>query len=185
MSRNCGLSCNSGYLECGGRNYCQVKSWGFEDGTSGFTVDSSGQSAVTSLSVSTTRSHGGNSALAIGINVRQNARRFEVGLELCDGGYLPAMGQTISAWLYLSPASASTPDPHPETSVGVHLYTNTDDGGESANPVPVGSWFRIQFPIATIGARLEAFSVEGYFAFDGTNDFNWSGVIYVDDITIQ
>jgi hypothetical protein len=185
MSRNCGISCNSGYLECGGRNYCQVKTWGFEDGTSGFTNVGTGQSAVTSISVSTTRSRGGNSALAIGINARGSNRRFEVGLSLCDGGYLPAMSQTLTAWFYLSPASAAVSSPHPDSAVGVHLYTTTTDDADATSPPPVGSWFRVQMPIASVGARLESFSLEGFFDTDGTTDFNWSGVVYVDDIVIQ
>ena len=95
------------------------------------------------------------------------------------------MAQTLTAWLYLNPASASVPDPHPDSAVGVHLYTSTNDDGDAVTPVPVGSWFRVQVPIASVGARLESFSLEGFFDSDGTNDFNWSGVIYVDDISIQ
>jgi hypothetical protein len=75
--------------------------------------------------------------------------------------------------------------PHPDSAVGVHLYTTTTDDADATSPPPVGSWFRVQMPIASVGARLESFSLEGFFDTDGTTDFNWSGVVYVDDIVIQ
>jgi hypothetical protein len=186
-ARSCGFSCNTGYLECGGTTYCQVRSWTFEDGTTGgFTIWGNGQSPVTSLAASTTMSHGGNRALAIGLNIRGSTRRFEVGIALCGGdGYIPAMGQDVTAWFYLSPSSASVPAPHPDSAVGVHIYTNTDDDGDGRTPVPVGSWFRAQLAISSVGPRLEGISLEGFFDTDGTTDYNWSGTVYVDDISIQ
>ena len=180
-------SCNTGYLECGNRAYCQVRSWGFEDGTTGGfrIVGGGGASAVKSISTSTSVTTAATPRSRSRSTPEGSARRFEVGVELCDGGYLPAMGQTVSAWFYLSPASASVPAPHPDSIVGEHLYTTAGEGGNTTSPLPVGSWFRVQTPIASVGARLESFSLEGLFDSDGTNDFDWTGVVYVDDITIQ
>jgi hypothetical protein len=184
-NRGCDVSCNTGYLACGNRSYCQVRSWGFEDGTTGGFHIVGGASAVKSVSASTSVSRSGTTALAISIDAKGSARRFEVGIDLCDGGYIPAMGQNVSAWFYLKPASAAEPDPHPDSIAGEHLYTSAGEGGEMTRPLPVGSWFRVQTPIAGVGSRLESFSVEGLFDTDGSNDFDWTGVVYVDDITIQ
>ena len=43
----------------------------------------------------------------------------------------------------------------------------------------------MQTTIASVGNRLESFSLEGLFDTNGTPDSDWTGVVYVDDITIQ
>jgi hypothetical protein len=162
-----------------------VSSWTFEDDdTAGFAIVGT-RGAVTSISTSTSVSHGGNTALAIGIDAKRTARQFEVGITLCDGGYVAAAGQSLSAWFYLSPDSRDVPDPHPDSVVGEHLYTTTADGGNTTSRLPIGSWFRVTTPISDVGPRLQSFSLAGVFESDGTSDFDWKGVVYVDDITIQ
>ena len=187
-SGSCGVSCNAGYLHCGGNSYCQIQSWGFEDGTTdGFSMVGTGQMAVTSISASTSVTHGGTYALAIGIDVQGSVRGFEVGLALCGGaaGYLPSNGQTVSAWFYLSPASDTVPPPHPNSRFGEHLYTNGSDGGNAPTQSTVGSWFHVSTPIESVGTELQRIAFQGVFDTDGTTDFDWSGIVYIDDIAIQ
>jgi hypothetical protein len=162
-----------------------VSSWGFEDdSTGGFSLAGT-RGAVTSISTSTSFAHTGTTALAIGIDARRTSRRFEIGITLCDGGFIAAAGQSVSAWFYLSPDSNNQPDPHPDSYAGLHLYTTTGDGGDTMSPPLVGRWFQVTTPIASVGARLQSFSLEGTFEGDSSTDFDWKGVVYVDDITIQ
>jgi hypothetical protein len=184
-NRSCDITCNDGYLACGNASSCQVASWDFEDGkTAGFSIVGS-RGAVTSISTSTSMAHGGTTALAIGINAKGTARKWEVGPTFCDGSYLPAMGRTMSAWIYVSPASAATPTPEHDSYAALHLYASTGDGGDLINPLPVGSWFQVQMPIGDVGMRLQSFSLEGVFDTDGTTAYDWSGTVYIDDIVIQ
>jgi hypothetical protein len=185
---SCGLACNAGYLQCSGTNYCQVASWDFEDGsTDGFAILGTDQMAVTSISASTSVTHGGVYALAIGITATGGTvRGFEVGLKMCGGsGYLPSGGRTISAWFYLSPSSNTVPPPSPTSFFGEHLYTSASDGGYMPNATTVGSWFQVSSPIDDVGTHLLSFALQGYFGANGANPPDWDGVVYIDDITIQ
>jgi hypothetical protein len=187
---DCNVMCNVGYQQCSGNGsgYCQLQSWDFEDGTTGgFSIVGSDQMAVTSISNSTSVSHGsGSHALAIGIDVQGAVRGFEVGLRLCGGsGAVPASGQTVSAWFYLSPASDSVPPPHPNSSFGERLTASGNTGGNVTTQSTVGTWFRVSTPIDSVGAQLQRIAVVGTFETDGTTDFDWSGIVYIDDIVIQ
>jgi hypothetical protein len=181
----CGLGCNAGYIACGGTSYCQIARWEFEGSTTdGFGTMSNGQMALTSVSVSGSVFHGGKQALALGIHAQGHgaARRFEVGLQLCGGsGYVPANAQTVSAWFYLRPDSATAPPPDASSQIGVRLTTSTGVGGNTASVIPVGTWFQVSSPIASVGSQLLDLSVQGTFG----SGSDWTGVIYVDDVVIQ
>ena len=143
-----------------------------------------GETAVTGISVSASVFHSGAQALAIKINAQGEGatRTFAVGLRLCGGnGYVPANAQTVSAWFYLSPDSEAGPPPHPSSQIGEHLTTSTGGGGNTQSPVPVGTWFQVSTPIASVGSQLLELAVQG--AFGASSD--WAGVVYVDDIVIQ
>jgi len=182
----CGFVCNASYLKCGGgTTYCQVASWGFEGNTTdGFGNVSNGQTAVTSISVSGSVAHSGAQALAIKVNAQGTGgeRTFVVGLRLCGAnGYVPANAQTVSAWFYLSPDSDTAPPPNPATQIGEYLTTSTGGGGNTQSPVPLGTWFQVSTPIASVGSQLLELAVQGAFG----PGVDWSGVVYVDDIVIQ
>jgi hypothetical protein len=183
-SSNCGFICNAGYLKCSGTTYCQIASWDFEGTTTdGFGNLSNGPSAVTGIAVNTARHHGGAQALAIGIDAKNGSaeRNFDVGVTLCGGsGSVPANAQTVTAWVFLEPASDTVPDPDPNSQIRVHLTTGTGEGGTS-NPIVVGQWFQISTSISSIGSQLLQLGVQGGFG-PGPD---WSGTIYVDDISIQ
>jgi hypothetical protein len=182
----CGLSCNTNYLLCSGTNYCQLAKWDFEDGsTDGFSIIGS-QMAVTSISASTSVTHGGTYALAIGVSAQGTTRGFQVGLNICGGsGYLPSGGRTVSAWFYLSPSSDTVPPPSPTSFFGEYLYTSANEGGNAPHAATVGSWFQVSTPIDDVGTHLIAVALQGFFDTDGTSATDWSGTVYVDDITIQ
>ena len=187
-SGTCGLSCNAGYLACGGTSYCQIASWTFEDGmTDGFGIVGNNQMAVTSISASTSVAHSGTYALAIGVTAMGMTNRgFDVGLKMCGGsGFLPSGGRTVSAWFYLQPNDASVPPPSPTSRFGLHLYTNSSDAASTPNNATVGTWFQVTAPLDNAGNQLIALALEGFFDTDGTSATDWSGVVYVDDITIQ
>ncbi len=181
----CGFVCNASYLKCSGTTYCQTPSWGFEGNTTdGFANANNGQTAVTSISVSGSVFHSGAQALAIKINAQGQgaSRTFDVGLRVCGGnGHLPANAQTVSAWFYLSPDSDTVPAPDGSSQVGEHLTTSTGAGGNTQSPVPVGSWFQVSTPIASVGSQLLEVALQGVFGPDA----DWAGVVYVDDIVIQ
>jgi len=181
----CGLACDAGYLACGGTSYCQIAGWGFEGTTTeGFGTMNSGQMALTSISVSGSVFHGGAQALALGIDAQGHgaARRFDVGLSLCGGGgYVLANAQTVSAWFYLRPDSDSAPPPDPASQIGVRLTTSTGVGGNTASLIPVGMWFQVSTPIASVGGQLLELDLQGTFG----SASDWTGVIYVDDVVIQ
>jgi hypothetical protein len=185
---SCGLACNAGYLLCSGTSYCQIASWGFEDGTTDGFAKIGSQPAVTGLSVSTAAAHTGTSALAIGVTAMGMTNRgFQVGLDMCGGsGYVPAGSHVVSAWLYLQPSDGSVPPPAPTSHFGVHLYTSSSDGGDPPTTnVPVGTWFQVSSTVSTVGSQLTALSIQGVFDTDGTPATDWSGTVYVDDVTIQ
>jgi hypothetical protein len=177
--------CNASYLKCGGTTYCQIAGWDFEGATTeGFGNVNNGQTAVTSISVSTALFHSGGQSLAIKVSAQGQgaSRTFEVGLRLCGGnGHVPANAQTVSAWFYLSPDSETVPPPDATSQIGERLTTSTQTGGNMTSPVPVGSWFQVSTPIASVGSQLLDLAVAGVFGPDS----DWSGVVYVDDIVIQ
>jgi hypothetical protein len=181
----CGFVCNASYLKCGGTTYCQIAGWNFEGTTSdGFGIVNNGQTAVTSISVSGSVFHSGAQALAIKVNAQGTGgtRSFEVGLKLCGGnGFVPANGQTVSAWFYLSPDDDTAPPPDPSSQIGEHLVTSTGGGGNTVSPPPVGMWFQVSTPIASVGGQLVELALAGVFGPDS----DWSGTVYVDDIVIQ
>jgi len=183
-SSNCGFVCNANYLKCVGATYCQVASWGFEGNTTdGFGNVNNGQTAVTSISVSGSRSHSGSQALAIAVNAQGTgaARTFEVGLSLCGGsGSVPANAQTVTAWVFLEPASDTTPPPDAASQIGVRVNTNMGPGG-TPNSMTVGTWVQISTSVASVGSQLTGIAIQGAFGPDA----DWSGVVYVDDIVIQ
>ena len=184
-ARACGFVCNANYLKCGGTTYCQIAGWGFEGSTTdGFGNVNNGQTAVTSISVSASVFHSGAQALAIKISAMGEgaARTFDVGLRLCDdNGYVPANAQSVSTWFYLSPDSDTVPPPDPSSQIGEHLTTSTGGGGNTQSPVPVGTWFQVSTPIASVGSQLLELALQGVFG-PGSD---WTGVVYVDDIVIQ
>jgi hypothetical protein len=178
----CGFVCNANYLKCSTTTYCQIASWEFEGNTTeGFGNVNNGPTAVTGISVSNAVSHSGGQALAIKIDAMgQGAERtFQVGLRMCGGnGFVPASGQTISAWIFLS-SSGSPPD---DTSqIGLRVTTNMGTGGNPTSPIPVGVWFQVSTPVAIAGNQLVEFAVAGVFG----DTVDWSGVVYVDDVVIQ
>jgi hypothetical protein len=177
--------CNASYLKCSGTTYCQVPSWGFEGNTTdGFANANNGQTAVTSISVSGSVFHSGAQALAIKINAQGQgaSRTFDVGIRLCGGnGHLPANAQTVSAWFYLSPDSDTVPAPDPTSQVGELLTTSAGAGGNTTSPVPVGTWFQVSTPIASVGSQLLEVALQGVFGPGA----DWAGVVYVDDVVIQ
>lgn len=181
----CGFVCNANYLKCGDTTHCQIAGWGFEGTTTdGFGNVNGGQTAVTGISVSNSVFHSGAQALAIKINVQGEgvARTFSVGLRLCGGnGYVPANAQSVSAWFYLSPDSDTGPPPHPSSLIGEYLTTSTGVGGNTQSPVPVGVWFQVTTPIASVGSQLLELALQGVFG----SGSDWTGVVYVDDIVIQ
>ena len=59
--------------------------------------------------------------------------------------------------------------------------TSTGVGGNTASPVPIGTWFQVSTPIASVGSQLLELSLQGTFGTDA----DWTGVLYVDDILIQ
>ena len=181
-SMSCGFVCNAGYLKCAGTTYCQIDGWGFEGNTTdGFGNVNHGQTAVAAISVSGARSHSGAQALAIGINAQGSARAFEVGLSLCGGnGHVPASGLTVTAWVFLEPASDTVPDPDPASQIGVRVSTNMGSGG-TPNSVVVGTWFQISTAVTSVGSQLTGFAIQGAFGPGA----DWSGVIYVDDVVMQ
>jgi len=183
-SSTCGFVCNADYLKCSGTTYCQIDNWAFEGNTTdGFGNVNNGQTAVTSISVSGSRSHTGAQALAIAVNAQGTgtARTFEVGLSLCGGnGFVPANAQTVTAWIYLEPASDTVPSPDPASQIGVRVSTNMGSGG-TPNSVMVGTWFQISTAVASVGNQLTGLAIQG--AFGPGSD--WSGVVYVDDVVIQ
>jgi hypothetical protein len=176
--------CNASYLKCGATTYCQLPSWAFEGTTTdGFTNVNNGQTAVTSISVSTSQHHSGAQALAIAVSAQGvgAARTFEVGLSLCGGnGFIPANAQTVTAWIFLSPDSDAVPPPDAASQIGVRLTTNMGAGG-TPNTMMVGTWFQVSTAIASVGNQLTGIALQGTFA-PGSD---WSGVVYVDDIVIQ
>jgi hypothetical protein len=182
----CGFVCNANYLKCGGTTYCQIASWEFEGNTTdGFGNMDNGPTAVQSIVSVPTVPHGGTHALAITIKAQgQGAERtFAVGLKMCGGnGFVPANAQTVSAWFFLSPDGDAVPPPDDMSRIGVRLTTNMGTGGNATgNPVPVGTWFQVTAPVASVGNQLIELAVAGVFG--DTSD--WSGVVYVDDIVIQ
>ena len=182
----CGFACNANYLKCGDTTYCQIAGWGFEGNTTdGFGIASSGETAVTGISVSSSVFRSGAQALAIKINAQGDGaatRTFVVGLRLCAAnGYVPANAQTVSAWFYLSPDSDTAPPPNPATQIGEYLTTSTGGGGNTQSPVPLATWFQVSTPIASVGSQLLELAVQGTFG----PGVDWAGVVYVDDIVIQ
>jgi hypothetical protein len=181
----CGFMCNAGYLKCSGTTYCQIAGWDFEGNTTdGFANLNNGPTAVTGISVSGSVFHSGAQALAIKINAQGTGptRAFDVGLKLCGGnGFIPANAQTVSAWFFLSPDGDTVPPPDPTSQIRNHLVTNMGMGGSTTSPVPVGTWFQVSTPIASVGTELFELAVYGLFG----DASDWSGVVYVDDIVIQ
>jgi hypothetical protein len=51
----------------------------------------------------------------------------------------------------------------------------------------VGAWFQVSAPLdnLAIGSQLIGLALEGLFDTDGTPATDWSGIVYVDDVTIQ
>jgi hypothetical protein len=181
----CGFVCNASYLKCGGTTYCQIAGWGFEGNTTdGFGNINNGQTAVTGISVSGSVFHSGMQALAIRINAQGQgpSRTFQVGLKVCGGnGFVPANAQTVSAWFFLSPDGDTVPPPDASSQIGERLTTNMGTGGNTTSPVPVGTWFQVSTPIASVGNQLLELTVAGVFGMAS----DWAGVVYVDDIVIQ
>jgi hypothetical protein len=187
VSSTCDVSCNAGYQKCSGNSrYCQTRTWGFEDGaTGGFSIRRTDyEMSVTSVSVSTARAHSGGRALALAVAVHGSVRGFEIGNQLCAGGAIAGNGQQVSAWFYLDPAAGSLPV-HGESYFGERLYADSSNGGNIPRQPPVRQWFQVSTPISNLGAQLYLIAVEGYFNSDGTSGYDFTGTVYVDDISIQ
>ena len=86
----------------------------------------------------------------------------------------------MTAWVFLEPGSGDVQDPDPNSQIRVHLTTSTGEGGSPTGLV-VGQWFQISTSTSSVGSQLLQLGVQGGFG-PGSD---WSGTIYVDDISIQ
>ena len=143
--------------------------------------------AVRSFGASTAKPRTGKYSLAIAIEVRGEARGFELGHYMCgSSGFIPANGQTVTAWFYLEPEPGTAEIPvHDNSYFGEHLYTERFNGGNIPYFNKVRTWFKVTTPIEQLGSQLYQIAVEGYFNSDGSSRYDWRGTVYIDDITID
>ena len=180
----CGASCNAGFLKCAGSTaYCQRSTWDFEDGTAGgFGILRTDYTmAAVTVTSSAAQHHAGSRSIAIPLTVHGTVRGFEIGLTLCGGAVnIPLAGLTsISAWFFVEGPALDA-----SSYFGEAIYT---DKALAAGNIPysslVGQWFQVSTLLNSFSASstLGQVGVQGYV--NGITD--WTGTVYVDDITIQ
>jgi len=137
--------------------------------------------AAGTVTSSAAQHHAGSRSIAIPLTVSGTVRGFELGLVLCGGvGTIPLAGLTsISAWFFVEgPALDAT------SYFGEAIYT---DKVLAAGNIPyssvVGQWFQVSTLLSSFNtsSTLLQVGVQGYI--NGVTD--WTGTVYVDDITIQ
>lgn len=187
----CDVTCNPGFVRCGGTEYCEHRVWSFEDGTTGGfgILRTDFPMAVRSISASTAQSRTGKYSLALAITARGESRAFEIGLKMCGSrGYVPGARQIVSAWFYLEPSGIflpGTPALPAGSRFGEQLYTEARSGGNMLTSSEVRTWFFVSTAVEDLGTQLWQLAVAGVFGSDTSVRSDWEGTVYVDDIQIS
>jgi hypothetical protein len=192
INATCSISCNPGYLECTPASiaHCQDTVWDFEDQTlEGFhilTMPSaiSGKPMVTSV-----QTHTGKFSLGLPITASTTTSRgFQIGPPVClANGAAIAKGLSVSAWLMVEP-SGNPPAIGRATYFGVRVYSESSPDVGAIVKFPLRGykeWFQVSTALPAGDLQLSQFAVEGVFVNDLAVAGDWTGAVYIDDVTIQ
>ena len=183
----CDISCSPGYLACfGNPKSCVSRTWGFEDGTTGgFGIQRTDLTMpISAVTVSSAQHHSGSFSLAVPIVAHDTNIFWQVAVDVCPSGYVMANSQTVTAWVRMESAVAV-----PWTGslgIAVDHVTYGDIGGTGTGTnTTLGQWMKISLPIDGVVAgatNLYKIIVRGGLAGEV---LQWSGTMYIDDVTIQ
>jgi hypothetical protein len=186
----CGISCNSGYLECVGTAQnvaiCQQGVWDFEDMTTGGFRIVTDPSAAEKVGITSAVAHTGKYTFGIQINAFGSAaaetRSYSVGQSLCGGGYVKP--KQVTAWMMLAPEDERQAM-GPKSWWGIRVYTEREEYVASGSPRGYNSWFPVSLPVD--GSPVRAIAFDGYFEPSTALPTltAWRGFVYVDDVVIE
>jgi hypothetical protein len=157
---------------------CNAFTYGFENGVTGGWTLASACAGGGSPTVSSVESHSGTRTLAIGCS-GSGLMRLQHNLCTASTNKASIAGKTVSAWVYWDGPAFPTGD----TTSGCELtvwISQASSGGQSSRVYkPVGGWHQMQKKIIDTLNPLQSVSIDCYV------NSNWSGVMYVDDITVN
>jgi hypothetical protein len=185
VASTCRVSCNPGYLACQPWSIamCQKQMWDFEDMLfSDFRILNDPSSAQR-LSVSGRQVHSGKYSMAIATATSSRAIGFQVGLPLCGAkGYLPGKSLMLTVWMLIEP-SGQPPALGKATYWGARVVTDKQEVLVKGEPRGYNEWFPVQVPVPD-GEEFRSFNVEAVMPGDILGLPDWTGTIYVDDVSI-
>jgi hypothetical protein len=166
---------------------CHQSTFTFESGTTeGFAIDALDSGPGTTISVSTTRAHGGSHSLALPIVSPPDITQWAVAnVTWCSQpSEVVALGAaTLSMWIYLDGPPLKYPD---ATTAQIMAFTESGRiPGHLAYDLPIGVWHRVSDVVSVADPGKYKFenTVKGLtinFGFPG----GWGGTVYVDDIVV-
>jgi len=188
INSNCDVSCNPGYLECTPASLaiCERSSWDFEDATiEGFRVLNTAP-AIGKLTATTAQAHTGKYSLGALVNASGSTRGYQVGPIVCAGrGAVQGKALTVTAWMMLSPTVGTNPTLGRAAYFGIHIVSESGDTLIKGSPRGYNEWFPISAPLHAGDTQITSFWLEGVFATDLLPAGDWTGALYIDDVTIQ
>jgi hypothetical protein len=190
INSTCDVQCNSGYLACDpGLAICQPTLWTFEDGLlSGWKILGAnppgavaGKPAVTSNA-----GHTSKFSLTAPIDATDKERIFDLGPPICAGKGVSGKGFTVTAYVALTPLGTPA-TPGRATYFGVVVTTESGDHISKVTGFPgYGTWVKISTSVPG-DSQLIQFAVEGGIAPPDAigQPTEWTGTVYIDDVTIN
>lgn len=190
QASSCSASCDADALACksGGTVLaCAQPRWDFESAADGWRNPGNADIAIDdgTLVVSQERPHSGSSGLRTGLAFGPMRYRLSLEASLCDSARksgIDVRGKTLQAWVYFAEPSSGVSN---NCLLFARDVASDNVGAQNALDVPSNQWFLLRSSPMTEAGAASTTTFRLDCAVDQMSMTNWTGALYLDDVSIE